>query len=444
VARWCRHSANSWGSAQNLAGNVVAAVRSLRKLVVCLVVCGLLSVAALFAGPVMSGAVLLLLPAPRATAARDLPDSYEPIHKGHVSLDTGLYVRENEDLVVPGNPALILRRTYLATYRVSKEFGVGTTHNGERYLIGDGERFQWAKLIRNGSNHISFKRISSGTSVFNAMFEHGGTPDEWDGARLGWTGLGWALRRRDGSLSLFRPCGPQTTETCSVVQDRDPEGRVIDYRRNASGRLYRMEAGKDRWIAIDYDAQNRIVRAHDSTARVVRYDYDERGRLWRAASSSGEEYRYTYTDRDEMATIAEPGTTIENGYDENGRCVRPVNRYPDAEPYIFDFTYRTDGPRVVQADSHRSDGTWSRYTFDTNGYTTSETWGSMGSGPATFTYERDPTTNLVIALTLTCPDRTGRPLRRSSLVKPGREEWLKWDLVRTYCAWTGQSWRTTE
>jgi hypothetical protein len=140
----------------------------------------------------------------------------------------------------------------------------------------------------------------------------------------------------------------------------------------------------------------------------------------------------------------EPGTAIENSYDENGRCVRQVKRYPDAEPYIFDFTYRTDGPRVIQAESRRSDGTWARYTFDENGYTTSETWGRIGSAPATFTYERDSATNQVSALTLMCPDRTGRPLRRSSLVKPGREERLKWDLVRTYCAWTGQSWRIVE
>ena len=84
-------------------------------------------------------------------------------------------------------------------------------------------------------------------------------PDEWDGAQLGWTGLGWVLRRRDGCLSRFRPCGPQTTETCSVVQDRDPEGGVIDYPRDTSGRLYRMEAGKDRWIALDLSRVKGVV-----------------------------------------------------------------------------------------------------------------------------------------------------------------------------------------
>jgi hypothetical protein len=33
--------------------------------------------------------------------------------------------------------------------------------------------------------------------------------------------------------------------------------------------------------------------------------------------------RYTYTDLDEMATIVEPDTDIENSY-EGGRCVKQV------------------------------------------------------------------------------------------------------------------------
>jgi YD repeat-containing protein len=42
--------------------------------------------------------------------------------------------------------------------------------------------------------------------------------------------------------------------------------------------------------------------------------------------------RYTYTPQDQMATIVEPGTDIENFYDANGRCIRQINRYPEAGP----------------------------------------------------------------------------------------------------------------
>jgi YD repeat-containing protein len=426
-------------------GNIVAADCSLRKILFGTVAFCLLVVAALFAGPVTSGALLLLLPARQQATDHDVPESYPPLHKGHVNLDTGLYIRENEDLVVGGTPRLTLQRTYLSSYRASKELGVGTTHAGEWYVIGDGKQFKWAALVRPGVSRVTFERTSSGTSLFNAMFEHRTTPGEWQGARLGWTGIDWALRQLDGSLSRFRPCGPDKKSVCSIVQQRDADGHVIDYRRDAAGRLSRMETASNRWIAFDYDEKSRIVRAHDSTKREVRYAYDERGRLTGVTSSDGLVHRYTYTDRDEMATISEPGTDIENTYDQNGRCIRRVNRHSNgSEPFVFDFTYQVEGSSVVRTDTRRSDGTWTQYTFGTGGFTTSESWGRTGSEPASFIYERDPTTNAVRALSLTCPDRSGRALRHSSLVKPGQEEWIKENLVTTHCSWTGHRSRAVE
>jgi YD repeat-containing protein len=340
----------------------------------------------------------------------------------------------------------VLRRTYISGFRAAKEFGIGTTQAGEWYLVGDGKTFQWSALIRPGEYRVRFERSSSGTSLLNAMYSHRSSAGEWQDAHLGWTGVGWALRQADGSLAQFRPCGPDVKDVCSITRYRDADGHVIKYRRTAAGRLERMEAGPNRWIAFDYDDGNRVIRAFDSTKHEVRYEYDERGRLARVKSGGAITHRYTYTDRDEMATIIEPGTDIENTYDENGRCIRQVNRYADgSDPYIFDNAYKLDGSDVVQTDVRRSDGTWTQYTFNKNGFTTSETWGREDVEPATFVYERDPVTNAVVSLNLSCPDRTGRQLRHSSLVKPGREEWIKWDLVRTHCsltAGTGRRWRT--
>jgi hypothetical protein len=95
----------------------------------------------------------------------------------------------------------------------------------------------------------------------------------------------------------------------------------------------------------------------------------------------------------------------------------------------------------VQTRGRRSDGTWEHYSFDRAGFTTSETWGASGSEPASFIIGRDPATNVATSLSLTCPDRMGRPLRHSSVVLPGHEEWLKWDLLRTHCSWTRRTWR---
>ena len=416
-----------------LSGSVVARQRSLRKILIALAICVAGGFVALMAGPLTSGALLLLLPADGPRLDHDLPDSYRPVHKGHVDIATGLYIREDEDIVVRGTPPLVLRRTYLSNYHANKQFGIGTTHPGEWYVVGDGGRFSWAALILADGAQIRFERTSAGHSFLNAMYEHRATPSEWQGARFGWTGLGWALRQRDGALARFRGCSQGSV--CSIVETRDPDGHVIAYRRDSSGRLSRMEASRDRWIAFDYDADDRIQRAYSSAGDEVVYGYDARGRLVRAADRDGTARRYSYTDADLMATIEDPGHTIENEYDSDGRCVRQVNRYPDGrEPYTFTFAYAVDQGAVVAASTTETGGIWSRFTFGKDRYTTSESRGSEGIEPTVITYERDAVTNFVTGLTVTCPDRTGRPLRHDSLVKPGWEDWTKWDLFRTHCS----------
>jgi YD repeat-containing protein len=416
-------------------GNDVAEPSPVRQTRRALIAVLFLSAAYLYSGPVTSGAAFLLLPPAGQSAGPGIAEDYTPYHKGGVNLSTGLYVRENEDLVVPGSPALILRRTYLSRYRTSKQFGIGTTHNGEQYVIGDGERFQWASLIQANGARIHFIRTSPGTSFFNAMYRHTSTATEWQGAELGWTWGRWALRRLDGALMIFQACGPGTV--CSIIESRDPEGHSIYYKRDKTGRLTRMESGPDRWITLEYDASDRVSLASASGGRSVRYAYDDRGRLATVTSSDGTIRKYTYTDEDELATMTEPGTTIQNIY-EKGRVVRQINRFDDepkdAEPLTFDFTYHLDGDHIVRTDTRRSDGIWSSFTWDDDHQTVSETRGRDGREPTTVTHERDPFTNAVTAITVTCPDRTGRPLSHTSIVRNGNQEWIKDDLMRMHCS----------
>ncbi len=391
----------------------------------------------LFAGPIASGAVFLVLPnlvlPATAVAAHGAGQPYEPVHKGHAAMPTGIYIRENDDLVVPGTPALVLRRSYNSMDRVSRQFGIGAWHNGEIFLSGDGKTFQWAKLILTGGAHIPFERTSAGSSLFNAMFQSA-TAGEWQGARLGWTGVNWALRKPDGTLMIFRGCGPG--RACAIVQWRDADGHVVDYHRDWKGTLQRIESSDDRWIAFEYDGSGRVARAHDSAGGEVRYEYDGPGRLSKAVARDGSIYRYTYNSAHQLETIQEPAAEIENSYDGDGRCVKQVNYFADGSaPYTFTFAYKVADGRVIESETRESSGTTARYVFQDGGYTASETW-ERGPDAVTFAYDRDPATGAVTSLTLTCRDRTGQPLRHSSFVRPGEEEWIKFDLVRTRCHWS--------
>ena len=354
-----------------------------------------------------------------------------PLHKGTIDPATGLYIRVNEDLVVQGKPVLALQRTYVSGHRASYDFGIGATHSGEDYLIGDGEQFQWTALILARGTRINFKRVTPGATLLNARFEHDETATEWNGAELSWTQLHWTLKKRDGSVLVFRGCGRESL--CSILKSTDAQGRTIHYRRNAAGRLLKMEAAKDRWIALEYDSKGRIERAYDSVKRDMRYKYDARGRLERVTGSDGSVRRYTYTDLDELETIEEPGTSITNTY-EDGRCVRQANWYPDRDPYVFDVKYQVDGRRVHRTRISESNGTWREYAWDDRKSSVSETFGRQGSEPVLVMFERDPVSRRMTSLTVSCRDREGRPVRQATDVRKGEEELLKRALVQKYCS----------
>jgi len=78
------------------------------------------------------------------------------------------------------------------------------------------------------------------------MYQHRGGAPGWEGARLGWTGVHWALRRTNGALLVFQPCGGRG-QVYSVTRARDEDGHATHYRRDRQGRLMAIESG-DRWI----------------------------------------------------------------------------------------------------------------------------------------------------------------------------------------------------
>jgi YD repeat-containing protein len=346
---------------------------------------------------------------------------YAPVHKGGVDPSTGVYVREDEDLVLFDTVRLVLRRTYLAGDRVSRQFGVGGTHPGEWYLIGDGATYQWAELILANGGRIHFTRTSPGTSGVDPVFEHRSTPTRFFGARLQRDPAGWGLHFRDGGLAVFQRCPPGTAAVCSILEMRDGNGHRTRYVRDASGLLIEMQ-GDAHSITFEYDAARRIVLARDSLGDAVRYVYDDRGHLSRVLGPGGIVRTYTYSDRDEMLTIDEPGWRISNEYDAASRVIRQVTRFPGAdEAAVISFDYTVRDGSVIQTDVTEYDGTHTRQTYNRHHYLLSRTFDLDGARPVSVSYDRDDTTNLTTAIRLRCHG-SGQPVDTAVSIPPEFEQ----------------------
>jgi YD repeat-containing protein len=386
-------------------------------------------------GPISSGGWLLLLPTLTPSVDHPLPSSHEQLHNGQIDVSSGLYIRRDDDLVLAGTPPFVLTRTYRSQDPVARQFGVGTTHNGEWYLTGDSDRFQWARLILENSARIHFDRLSPGVLFVNAMFEHRPSPTLFDGARLGWVGLAWALKWQDGRLAIFRSCGPAVSDMCSITWLRDQDGHWTHFARDSSGLLRQIVTRLQR-IDFDYDTERRVTRAIATNGRSVFYTYDDRSRLIRTYTSEGVIRSYTYGPNGEMLTIREPGVFIENTYDD-ARCVRQVThlRDPDGTERVrrlrVDYTVRHDA--VMATDVIENESSRRRYEFR-EGFQLSESFDDGRGNLALVTLKRDPETHAVASVTVQCTG-SGRLVTQTAQATGIDPELVKASLLAQSCSW---------
>jgi YD repeat-containing protein len=219
------------------------------------------------------------------------------------------------------------------------------------------------------------------------------------------------MQFRDGSAAFFLDCRARV-QPCSVIERRDPDGHRIDYERDTSGLLLRMSSDGQS-ITFDYDDSKRIVRARDTSGRQVTYTYDEGGRLVRAVTSDGTVRDYRYDARNNLTRIQEPGRIVENWFDDADRWTRQVvkSSEDDRDPYIATVRYVVENGSVVETDFDEGDGL-EVLRFNPKHYIASETLFADSPTPVTFTYDLDPTTNVVRSASMSCTGQGG-PVTRA-------------------------------
>ncbi|MDE7434821.1 MAG: hypothetical protein K2N01_03210 [Lachnospiraceae bacterium] len=239
-----------------------------------------------------------------------------------VNLSTGNFTYEKEDLRIPGNPPLIIRRSYNAL-------------SDEKGLLGQGWRFSWESCIRR----MEAEAVLCAGDGHEERYERGRDGSFW--------GSGTRNRLTEG------PEGYELTTPEGIRYRYDTEGRLTGWKEAFRGtvrlsyegeklcRIFREPDGAGYRLVYGTasDGEARLLEIREElpgdngekglAERTVSYTYDERGHLEIVTGADGNTLTYGYDEEGRIRSVtnAEGTVTVVNTYDEEGRCIR--QEFPD-------------------------------------------------------------------------------------------------------------------
>ncbi|MDX6384798.1 MAG: hypothetical protein QOK48_2371, partial [Blastocatellia bacterium] len=312
-----------------------------------------------------------------------------------VNLATGLFVYKKNDLVLPDTVPISLTRTYRQNDSASRAFGYGATHPYEMYLfLGF---LSYVDVVLPDGAKIHYDEVSPGTYVY----QHTSTPTKFYKSTMTRTSPdgSFELKLLDGTIYHFFAipvCCNQLTHIYKTGLDwvQDRYGNRLTIARDSNLRIARITTPNGRWVSFSYDTSNRIIQAQDNLARTVSYTYDSDGCLWKVTDLNGGITEYTYDASHRMLTLKDPRGIVylTNEYDPAGR----VARQTQGDASIYQFSYTLDGgANLIQTDVTVPRGNIRRTTFNSTGYTLTDTFAVGQAEQQVFAYQRQSGPNLI-------------------------------------------------
>jgi RHS repeat-associated protein len=201
---------------------------------------------------------------------------------------------------------------------------------------------------------------------------------------------------------------PERHYFLTAIKDRNNNTLTVDRSLNNDQDILQITSPNGRSLQFTYDSSHRITKIVDNIGRSVSYTYDSTGRLSTVTDANGgiTTYGFSRSTTDELLTIKDPRgiTALTNVYDASERVTKQT--LGDGGTYLFSYALNVNG-KVTQTNVTNQLGVVRRVTFDSNGYTASDTTAVGKPEQQVLTYTRQPVGNLVSQVTDTLGRQTG-------------------------------------
>ena len=245
--------------------------------------------------------------------------------------------------------------------------------------------YQEADLILPDGGRVHYLRSpESGANWWDTILEHTSSPTGFYKSRITFWGShagvgGWELKQKDGTVYVFGHQAP-----LQAIRDRyGNEIRLTWSETNlfggGKGNLLRVTSPNGRWIAFTYYPGTGLVQtASDNLGRTVSYTYDGSGRLWKVTDPLNHVTEYTYDANHRMTKIKNRNGVeyVTNEYTTAADAPTPVGwvkKQTHADGGVYEFTYSVVNGKSIQTDVNNPRGYIRRTTFNSDGYTLSNT-----------------------------------------------------------------------
>jgi len=299
-----------------------------------------------------------------------------------VNTATGDYFDSTTDLAIPGRgPGLRLTRTYsslAAKANESSALGRGWAFSYGMHLSLDSQKGTATITNANGSK----TRFDPGTNsafvapprILAKLVKNG------DGTYT------YTVRAR--TIYTFDVSGKLTG-----IADLNGDKTTLSY--NVSEQLQTATDGSGRTLSFAYDEAGRLATVSDSTGREVDYEYNEAGRLAEVTDVRGGHTSYTYNEGGLLLTQKDPrgNTAPTNTYDTSGRVLTQTDGLENETTYSYAGAGETTTTEVTNPRGYVT-----KYEY-VKGALAKRIQALGTESSATWTYERDPNTFGITAVT---------------------------------------------